>query len=90
MKNLIITDSNSYNNPNQKILFINKYCKNSKDFSILNFIEDNSDVIKKEFKKDLKNLLINLQKEKKFYVKKNIIFFIIFLCSIEAFINTTL
>ena len=75
MKNLIITDSNSYNNPNQKILFINKYCKNLKDFSILNFIEDNSDVIKKEFKKDLKNLLINLQKEKKFYVKKKYNFF---------------
>ena len=70
MKNLIITDRNNYTNPNQQILYINKYCKNLKDFSILNFIEDNSDLIKKEFKEDLKKLLNNLQKDKRFNVKK--------------------
>ena len=70
MKNLIITDKNSYNNKKETILYINKYCTNLKDFSILNFIEENSDEIKKNFKKDLKKLLNNLQNDKQFFKKK--------------------
>ena len=56
MKNLIITDNNDYTNSEVSILYIDKYSKNLKDFSVLNFIEDNSQLIKKEFKKDLKKI----------------------------------
>ena len=75
MKNLIITDKNSYNNKKETILYINKYCTNLKDFSILNFIEENSDEIKKNFKKDLKKLLNNLQNDKQFFKKKSFNYF---------------
>ena len=75
MKNLIITDKNSYNNKKDTILYINKYCKNLKDFSILNFIEENSDEIKKNFKKDLRKLLKNLQNDKQFFKKKSFNYF---------------
>ena len=75
MKNLIITDQNSYFNIKHKILYINKYCKDFKDFSILNFIEENSDEIKISFKKDLKKLLNNLQNDKQFFNKKTFNYF---------------
>ena len=75
MKNLIITDTNNFTNENHRILYINKYCKNLKDFSILNFIEENSDIIKKIFKKDLSKLLHNLQIDKQFFTKKNFNYF---------------
>ncbi len=75
MKNLIITDQNSYFNKKHKILYINKYCKDLKDFSILNFIEENSDEIKINFKKDLRKLLNNLQNDKQFFNKKTFNYF---------------
>ena len=75
MKNLIITDQNSYFNIKHKILYINKYCKDFKDFSILNFIEENSDEIKISFKKDLKKLCNNLQNDKQFFNKKTFNYF---------------
>ena len=87
MKNLIITDKNSYNNKKETILYINKYCTNLKDFSILNFIEENSDEIKKNFKKDLKKLLNNLQNDKQFFKKKVLIIFIISSYLIGVFTN---
>ena len=71
MKNLIITDQNSYFNIKHKILYINKYCKDFKDFSILNFIEENSDEIKISFKKDLKkNFAIIFKTTNNFLIKK--------------------
>lgn len=64
MKVLVITDHNSYTNSNHPVLYINKYSNNTKDFSLLSFIDENSLSIKKQFKKDIRKISDKILKDK--------------------------
>ena len=64
MKVLIITDHNSYTNSKHPVLYINKYSNNTKDFSLLSFIDENSLSIKKQFKKDIRKISDKILKDK--------------------------
>ena len=57
MKVLVITDHNSYTNSDHPVLYINKYSNNTKDFSLLSFIDENSLSIKNNLKKILEKYL---------------------------------
>ena len=71
MSSLIITDDNDYKNDSQKILFLNKYIKGRNNYSVLSYIEQNSDSIKLKLKKKLHGLSKNLSKEKNFILSDN-------------------
>ena len=64
MKVLVITDHNSYTNSDHPVLYINKYSNNTKDFSLLSFIDENSLSIKKKFKKDIRKISDKILKDK--------------------------
>ena len=71
MTSLIITDDNNYKNNDSKILFLDKYIRKKKNYSILSFIEQNSDFVKLKLKKKLNNLSKNLSRDKNFTFKNN-------------------
>ena len=71
MTSLIITDDNNYKNNDSKILFLDKYIRKKKNYSILSFIEQNSDFVKLKLKKKLNNLSKNLSRDKNFIFNKN-------------------
>ena len=64
MKELIVTDHNNYTNSKHSVLYINKYSKNSKDFSLLGFIDKNSLSIKKQLKEDIRKISNKIFKDK--------------------------
>lgn len=71
MTSLIITDDNNYKSNDRKILFLDKYIREKKNYSILSFIEQNSDFVKLKLKKKLNNLSKNLSRDKNFTFKNN-------------------